>query len=306
MVHAIALRRLTASLVVILPFAALLCDPSPGLALPFLGTAGDFAVLAGSAVTNTGSTTISGIGNVGVTPGTSITPGASGFTFGTGTTHSNDGVAQQARIDAFTGTAPISAFSFLAGLSTFTDLTGHDLGTSGTLPISTLNPGIYHFASSAQLNGPLTLNNQGNNNAVFVFQIGSTLTTASGSSVLLTGAGTGDGVFWEVGSSATLGTTTSFEGNILAATAITLNTGATIGCGSALARDAAVTMDTNTIDVGCGGGYQSAGDTFKLIGPGGGPGGPGGGVAAPEPSSFLLLATGLIGVATRMRRARCR
>jgi type VI secretion system secreted protein VgrG len=282
-----------------LPFAALLCDPSPGLAVPILRTAGDFAVLAGSEVTNTGSTTILGSGNVGVTPGTSITPGASGFTFGTGTTHSADGVAQQARIDAFTGIAPISAFGFLGGLSGATNLSGQVLGTGGT--ILTLNPGVYSFSSSAQLTGALTLNNQGNNNAVFVFQIGSTLTTAPGSSVLLAGAGTGDGVFWVVGSSATLDTTTSFEGNILAATAITLNTGATIGCGSALARDAAVTMDTNTIGVGCGGGFQSAGDTFALLGPGA----PGGGLApVPEPSTLFLFGSSLAGVGAMWRRYR--
>lgn len=294
MLHATTLRRLAASLVVILPFAAVLCDPSPGLAVSILGTAGDFAVLAGSAVTNTGPTTIIGSGNVGVTPLTSITPGSSGFTFGTGTTHSNDGVAQQARIDAFT--APISAFSFLGGLSGATDLSGQVLGTGGT--ILTLNPGVYSFSSSAQLTGALTLNNQGNNNAVFVFQIGSTLTTASGSSVLLAGAGSGDGVFWVVGSSATLGTTTAFEGNILAAAAITLNTGATILCGSALARDEAVTLDTNIVGVGCGGGFQSVvgdtGNTFGLLGPGA----PVNGDLAPvpEPSTLLLFGSSLLGM----------
>ena len=299
MLHATALRRLTASLIVILPFAALLCDPSPGLAVSILGTAGDFAVLAGSEVTNTGPTTITGSGNVGVTPGTSI--GATGITFGTGTTHSADGVAQQARIDAFTGTAPISAFSFLAGLSGATPLSGQVLGTGGT--ILTLNPGVYSFSSSAQLTGALTLNNQGNNNAVFVFQIGSTLTTAPGSSVVLTGAGTSAGVFWVVGSSATLDTTTSFEGNILAAKAITLNTGATILCGSALARDEKVAMDANTIGIGCGGGYQSVGDTFALIGSG-----PVGGdlAATPEPSTLFLFGSSLAGLSALWRRSRHR
>jgi len=292
MIGAITLRRLTASLVVILAFAALLYAPSPGFATPLLGTAGDFAILAGSAVTNVGSTTINGIGNVGVTPGTSITPGTPGFTFGTGTTHSADAVAGQARIDAFTGVAPISAYNFLAGLPGAIDLSGQDLGTVGTL-----TPGVYRFSSSAQLTGALTLDNLGMNNAVFVFQIGSMLTTASSSSVLLTGTGTGVGVFWDVGTAATLGSGTAFEGNILALDAITLGTGATIMCGSALARTGGVSGNTNTIGVGCGGGFQSVGDSFELIGPGGG-------VVVPEPSSFLLLAAGLIGIAGRMRRVR--
>jgi len=119
-------------------------------------------------------------------------------------------------------------------------LTGQDLGGL------TLTPGVYHFDSSAQLTGTLRLDNSTNPNAVFVFQVGSTLTTASSSSVVLTG-GPDDNVFWEIGSSATLGTSTAFEGNILALTSITLNTRASIGCGSALARNGAVTLDTNFI-----------------------------------------------------------
>ena len=103
----------------------------------------------------------------------------------------------------------------------------------------TLTAGIYHFASSAQLTGALTLNAQGDPNAFWVFQMGSTLTTASASSVSISGSANGgnDAVYWQVGSSATLGTGTSFVGNIVALASITLNTSATIGCGSALARN---------------------------------------------------------------------
>ena len=267
-----------------------------------LRSAGDFAILAGSAVTNIGSTTISS-GFVGVSPNNSITPGVPGFTLGT-VTHAGDAVAAQARVDAFTGVAPISAYNFLAALPLTVpglflaggnDLTGHDLGTVGTLL-----PGVYKFSSSAQLTGALTLNDGGVNNSVFIFQIGSTLTTASSASVLLIGGGTGDGVFWDVGTDATLGSSTAFLGNILALDAITLGTSATIECGSALARDAAVTGNTNTIDIGCAGGFTSTDGSFVPIGPGG----PGSGGTVPAPSSFLLLAAGLIGVAARMRRAR--
>jgi Ice-binding-like/PEP-CTERM motif len=98
----------------------------------------------------------------------------------------------------------------------------------------------------------------------------------------------------------TLGTGTSFEGNILAAKAITLTTGATILCGSALARDEKVSMDTNTIGTGCGGGYQSVGDTFALIGPGGGDDL----AAVPEPSTLLLFGSSLAGVGALWRRYR--
>ena len=113
----------------------------------------------------------------------------------------------------------------------------------------TLVPGVYNFSSFAQLTGPLTLNGLGNPNSIFIFNIGSTLTTASASSVTLINGAQGGDVFWKVGSSATLGTTTSFAGNILAQASITLNTGAKITCGAAWARSGAVTLDSNTITV---------------------------------------------------------
>ncbi|MHB1559347.1 MAG: ice-binding family protein [Isosphaeraceae bacterium] len=226
----------------ILPVIGMLASLStPARAGIVLGTAGDFAVLAGSTVTNTGPSVIDG-GDVGVSPGTSIT-GFGGAGNGTllapYTFHAGDALAAQAQTDLTT------AYNAAAALTPTQVLTGQNLGGM------TLTPGVYFFASSAQLTGTLTLDNNTNNpNAQFVFQIGSTLTTASGSSVVMTGAGSsvpGCNVFWQVGSSATLGTTTAFEGHILAYSSITLNTGATILDGSALARTGAVTLDTNTI-----------------------------------------------------------
>jgi len=201
-----------------------------------LGTAGDCAVLAGSTVTNTGSSVIDG-GDVGVSPGSAITgfpPGTIATPF---TTHIADALAAQAEVDLAT------AYDAAAGLTPTQILTGQDLGGL------TLVPGIYFFSSSAQLTGTLILNDLGDPNAQFVFQIGDTLTTASNSSVVTINGGSkpGSSVFWQVGSSATLGTGTAFEGHILALSSITLNTGATILDGSALARNGAVTLDTNSI-----------------------------------------------------------
>jgi type VI secretion system secreted protein VgrG len=160
--------------------------------------------------------------------------------------HAGDAVAAQAQNDLTT------AYNAAAGLTGGTDLTGKVLGVDVGSSIATaLLPGVYSFSSSAQLTNTLYLNDEGNPNAQFVFQIGSTLTTASNSSVVTINDGgssmPGCTVFWQVGSSATLGTGTAFEGHILALTSITMNTGATILDGSALARNGAVTLDSNTI-----------------------------------------------------------
>jgi type VI secretion system secreted protein VgrG len=220
-----------------------------------LGTAGSYAVLAGSTVTNTGSSVLTG--NLGISPGCALTGFPPGSVSGTiNACNAASGLAQR---DLTT------AYNQAMGLSPTATLTGKDLGGM------VLTPGVYFFASSAQLTGTLTLNNMGNPNALFVFQIGSTLTTASSSSVIFTN-GLDSNVFWQVGSSATLGTTTTFEGNILALTSITLNNGASIGCGSALAINGAVTLNNNVIGGGCGGG----------------------GSTVPEPGTMGLMGTGLV------------
>ena len=242
-----------------------------------LGTAGSYAVLAGSTVTNTGSSVLSG--DVGVWPGSAVTGFPPGVVVG-GTMNMGNAAAQTAESDLTT------AYNAAAGLAPTKVLTGQNLGGM------TLTPGTYFFASSAQLTGQLTLNDQGNPNAVFVFQIAKTLTTASASSVIFSNSLTDSNVYWQVGSSATLGTTTAFEGNILALSSITLNTGATIGCGSALAINGAVTLDSNVIGGGC-----------SSVSSGGGGGG--GMTTVPEPGTVAMLGTGLIlltGVAFRKMR----
>jgi large repetitive protein len=230
-----AINRKYVTLWASVAFAMFLYGASPAMAQISLGSAESFGVLAGSTVTNTGSTTVNG--NVGVSPGSSVT----GFPPGTvtgGTIHLNDAVAAQAQNDV------TSAYNAIAGTACNVDLTGQNLGGL------TLTPGVYCFSSSAQLTGTLTLNAQGNVNALFIFKIGSTLTTASGSTVQVINPGTNCNIFWQVGSSATLGTATSFIGNILALTSITLTTGANVS-GRVLARNGAVTMDTNNVAV-CG------------------------------------------------------
>ena len=196
-----------------------------------LGTAESYAVLAGETITNTGPTVLQG--DLGLAPGTSVT----GFPPGTVTGNMNiaNSVALQAQIDLTT------AYNYLADLPSDADLSDLDLG--GMILLA----GTYTFSSSAQLTGLLQLDAQGDADARWVFQIGSTLTTASASQVLMLNGGDPCNVYWQVGSSATLGTETAFLGHIVALTSITMNTGATILGGSALARNGSVTLDSNII-----------------------------------------------------------
>jgi hypothetical protein len=195
-----------------------------------LGTAASFAVLAGSTATNTGATILNG--DLGVSPGTAITGFPPGIV--NGTIHDDDGVAAGAQSDLTT------AYNDAAGRTPAASVGGF-IGAG-----QTLLPGVYNASSSLEVGGSLTLNAQGDPSAVFIFQAGSTLTTDSFSRVILAGDAQACNVFWQVGSSATLGTHSSFQGSILALTSITVTTGDTVQ-GRALARNGAVTLDDDTI-----------------------------------------------------------
>ena len=198
---------------------------------PPLGSAQSFAILAATTVTNSGLTVIKG--DLGVSPGTAVTGFPPGTVIG-GTIHSDDASATSAQADAFI------AYNALAAETCGTNLSGSILGTS--VNAVTLSPGVYCFGSSAQLTGTLTLSGKG----VYVFQVGTTLTTASASSVILAnGASAGD-VFWQVGTSTTLGVNTIFVGSIFANVSDTVTGGSSVA-GRIFAITGAVTLDTNAI-----------------------------------------------------------
>lgn len=248
--------------------------PTAAWSTPILGAAQAFTVLGGTTVTSTGASVV--YGDVGVAPGTAVT--------GLASAPGSGAAAALAHTDA------IAAADYLSSLSSTRDLTGLDLGGM------TLTPGVYLLTSSAQLTGTLILDAENLADALFVFQIGTTLTTASGAAVTVINGTSGTGVFFDVGTSATLGAGSLFAGNIVAADSITFTSGASLLCGRALALNGAVTLDTNALSNDCGAGdFHSAGYS---------------GVAAtmqdvPEPATTLLVPLGLMALAWgRKRRGR--
>jgi hypothetical protein len=235
-------------------------------------TVGTFGVLGGSTVTSSGPTTV--LGNLGVSPGTAITgitgiaPGGPGIV--TGTIHSADPFALQAQNEL------TAAYNSAAGAASTATKAG-DLGGQ------TLFAGVYTISTSIGVTGTVTLDAQNNPNAQFIFQIGSTLTTATGSSVALINGANPANIFWQVGTSATVGTGASFSGNILALSSISLGTNASLQ-GSALARNAAVTLLSNTITIPATLGGAGGGPATPPLGP----------PVTPAPSSLILVTTGLI------------
>ena len=216
---------LTASLAVVMATSALAAPSSVGL-----GTAKSFAVLAGTTITNTGPTKITG--DIGLHPGSAVT-GFSSVTY-VGALHLSDGAALNAK------NALVTAYNDAAGRTPVTTV-ATELGGQ------VLKAGVYgSTAGTFGVTGTLTLDAEGDSQAVFIFQMASTLITAPGSTVTLINGASACNVFWQVGSSATLDTTTSFRGTIMALTSIALKTGATLQ-GRALARNGAVTLDTNVI-----------------------------------------------------------
>jgi hypothetical protein len=226
-------RSVTVVLFLLAAMSALFAGNAVAATAPTLGDAASFAVLGASTVTNTGPTEVHG--DLGVSPGTSIT----GFPPGqqvppTLLPHAGDQASGDAQADL------VGAYNSLSAEPCTQNLTGQDLGGL------TLVPGVYCFDSSAFLTGTLTLNAVDGAASVFVFKTESTLITATGSRVEFLGGGTCNGVYWRVGSSATLGTGSLFEGTIVALTSITATTGADVN-GRLLALNGAVTLDSNTV-----------------------------------------------------------
>ena len=261
---------------------------------PILGTnLSTFAILggAGVAINGTGSVITGSVGGCcSAIAVTGVIP--TNFTISGGTVQMGGATATLAQAELAIAIAALGAMTPNATVS--------------SLGGQTLGPGVYSSSSTMDLTGTLTLNGGGNANALWVFVVGSSLTTASSSVVNLTNTGSGAGVYWVLltgSGSATLGSNSTFQGNILANQSITLGTGVTIPCGRVLTQVASVTLaGTDTINTGCpgilagsnglSGGGTITGGTVTSLPP----------ATVPEPSAFLFLATGLIGGAVRMRQ----
>ena len=286
-------QRYTVRLVVVLPFAAILCGPLPATASTILASAQSFAVLGYAGVTNAhvdpdAQTQI--YGNVGVSP----LPLASitGFPPGTvtgGAIFGPPSIADMALADI--NTAAVT----LAGLAVTSDLSGQNLGNR------TLTPGVYYLSDvTANLTGTLTLDATGQSNAVFVFNLANALSTAPASVVKVIGGNSGTEVYWVLGSSAALGSGSTFAGNILAYSSISLGATATIECGRAFARTESVTLIDNLISSDCSAaGLGTLPSDFGSLGFSGGSGA--GSPLVPEPGSVTLLSMGL-GAGSLLRR----
>ncbi len=300
-------------------FVALAYAPAQVLAEPILSVdLAGFAVLGATTVTNVPTSTISGsVGAWNASDGssTAITGLACGGAYVAGSSCTDPQVTG-GTVEPGTALA-MSAQADLTTARTNLGLLGPGTTLGADLAGLTLAPGVYTVpAGVSNLTGTLTLNGLGDADAFWLFQMPSTLITSPGSAVMVINTGSGAGVFWNVGSSATIDTTTSFEGNILALTAITVNHAATIGCGRALADNAAVTLNDNTIGTDCATGTWGAGSTGysggglsfdtganTVVDTGGNvvsvPG-----AAIPEPVTLALLGVGLGGIGfSRRKRA---